>query len=107
LVHGAERRLEALVDAVSEIDAAKPGLRQLCRELLLLQSSDWPFLITTGQAAEYAVERFQTHLDRFVLLASLLEAREFERAALRADEIYELDKIFPDIDPEDFRRREP
>jgi 1,4-alpha-glucan branching enzyme len=107
LVHGAERRLEALVDAVSEIDAAKPGLRQLCRELLLLQSSDWPFLITTGQAAEYAVERFQTHLDRFVLLASLLEAGEFERAALRADEIYELDKIFPDIDPEDFRRREP
>ena len=35
------------------------------RELMLAQSSDWPFLVTTGQAADYAVERFRSHVHRF------------------------------------------
>jgi len=35
------------------------------RELLLAQSSDWPFLVTTGQAADYAVERFRSHAHRY------------------------------------------
>jgi 1,4-alpha-glucan branching enzyme len=39
--------------------------RQAVRELLLAQSSDWPFLVTTGQAADYAVERFRSHAHRF------------------------------------------
>src|SRR5712692_768419 len=39
--------------------------RQAVRELLLAQSSDWPFLVTTGQAADYAVERFRSHTHRF------------------------------------------
>ena len=34
------------------------------RELLLLESSDWPFLVTTGQAGDYAAERFRSHAQR-------------------------------------------
>ncbi|MGH2378207.1 MAG: 1,4-alpha-glucan branching protein domain-containing protein [Candidatus Limnocylindria bacterium] len=41
------------------------ALRQAARELLLAQSSDWPFLITTDQAADYAGERFRSHQLRF------------------------------------------
>src|SRR5439155_1289317 len=37
---------------------------QAARELLLAQSSDWPFLVTTGQAADYAIERFRVHAQR-------------------------------------------
>ncbi len=44
-------------------------LNQVARELLLLQSSDWPFLVTTGQAKEYASQRFTEHVDRFESLA--------------------------------------
>ncbi|MDP9368372.1 MAG: DUF1957 domain-containing protein, partial [Chloroflexota bacterium] len=48
-------------------------LDQAGRELLLLQSSDWPFLVTTGQAKEYAAQRFTEHLERFNQLADLAE----------------------------------
>ncbi len=107
LIHGAERRLEALVERFAQMERAQPALRQLCRELLLLQSSDWPFLVTTGQAAEYAVERFEAHLGRFASLADLLESGNLDEANRRAAELYELDKLFPDLDSTDFRRCEP
>src|SRR5438034_6196703 len=40
-------------------------LKQLARELLLAQSSDWAFLIKTGTAKEYATKRTLDHLGRF------------------------------------------
>jgi 1,4-alpha-glucan branching enzyme len=78
--------------------------QQLCRELLLLESSDWQFLITTGAARDYAESRFLTHNDQFLELKSIWQA--FERDALlnehmttRLTEIEHRDNIFPDIDP--------
>lgn len=35
------------------------------RQLTMLQASDWPFMITREQSAQYAVERVKTHLARF------------------------------------------
>ena len=40
-------------------------LKQLARELLLAQSSDWAFLMRTGTAREYASKRTHDHLARF------------------------------------------
>jgi 1,4-alpha-glucan branching enzyme len=40
-------------------------LRQMARELLLMQGSDWPFLLFTMQAKEYANQRFHHHHQRF------------------------------------------
>ena len=40
-------------------------LKQLARELLLAQASDWAFLIKTGTAREYATKRTLDHLMRF------------------------------------------
>ncbi len=45
--------------------SATASSQQLCRELLLLESSDWQFLITTGAARDYAEIRFLTHNDQF------------------------------------------
>jgi 1,4-alpha-glucan branching enzyme len=109
LIHGAERRMEELVaaepDAVGEREAL---LNQVARELLLLQSSDWPFLVTTGQAKEYAIERFTGHLERFDRLASIVEMRRpltaDERATL--SEIAALDNPFPLIDYRDWAARQ-
>ena len=40
-------------------------LRQMARELLLAQSSDWAFLIKNGTARDYATKRTTEHLSRF------------------------------------------
>ncbi|HEY3768639.1 MAG TPA: 1,4-alpha-glucan branching protein domain-containing protein [Candidatus Angelobacter sp.] len=79
--------------------------KQLCRELLLLESSDWQFLITTKAARDYAEKRFNTHLDQF---RALLDTwRRFETthqiSAVRIQELEAIevrDSVFPDIEPE-------
>ncbi|MGI4981564.1 MAG: 1,4-alpha-glucan branching protein domain-containing protein [Janthinobacterium lividum] len=45
--------------------------RQMCRELLLLEASDWPTLITTGAARDYAERRFEEHAVSFATLVGL------------------------------------
>lgn len=104
ILHAAEARMEALADRLAhETGVIHAVLCQAGRELLLMQSSDWPFLVTTGQAKEYAIQRFNQHHDRFDRLAASLEAGTPD-AALSA-EYYALDNLFPDLDPADFRSR--
>lgn len=104
-IHDAERRMERLVASYSDAQGQfEEALNQAARELLLLQSSDWPFLMTTGQAKEYATERFQNHLQRFTELVEALERGEPN--AGRVEEIYEADKVFPDIAYSWFRARQ-
>lgn len=96
-IHEAELRMETLVARFPEPnDDQRVILNQIARELLLLQSSDWPFLITTGQAREYAIQRFNQHLDRFNKLIESLDGGSPDRKL--AEEYYKLDKLFPDID---------
>ncbi|TAK24673.1 MAG: DUF1957 domain-containing protein [Chloroflexota bacterium] len=99
-IHRAERVMEECVALASagssDCDAV---LRQLGRELLLLESSDWPFLISTGQAGEYAAERFRSHVERFDRLADAARtgARDAGMLAYLA-EIERSDNPFPDLD---------
>lgn len=79
-------------------------VKQMCRELLLMESSDWQFLITTEAARDYAEKRFLTHLDQFRELEKAWE--EFtEKRSLSAENEEQLaaiearDNIFPDVDP--------
>ncbi len=96
-IHEAEARMETMVDDFPQPTADEEFvLNQTARELLLMQSSDWPFLVTTGQAREYAIQRFSQHLERFEKLALSLENGAPDTVA--AAEYWELDKIFPDID---------
>jgi 1,4-alpha-glucan branching enzyme len=79
--------------------------QQLCRELLLLESSDWQFLITTGAARDYAEVRFLTHNDQFNELKNFWQTLQStgsisEDQERRLAEIQTRDSIFPDIDPE-------
>ena len=79
-------------------------VQQLCRELLLLESSDWQFLITTGAARDYAEMRFLTHNDQFLELKTIWQAFEQsgklnEHMTARLAEIEQRDNIFPDVDP--------
>jgi 1,4-alpha-glucan branching enzyme len=102
LIHQAEGRMRRVSDGLERKDGAMDALlNQAARELLLLQSSDWPFLITTGQARDYAEARFRDHLRRFDLLMDSAERGETAEGLVR--ELWEKDKIFPDIDHRWFR----
>jgi 1,4-alpha-glucan branching enzyme len=72
------------------------ALRQAGRELMLAQSSDWPFIITNGTTEEYARRRFQDHLNRLHYLLHGLEQGGLTPDRLAALEY--MDAIFPQLD---------
>ena len=101
-IHDCEKRMQALAQKFTNpSDDEKLVLQQAAREALLLQSSDWEFLVTTGQARNYAIQRFSEHVDRFTRLADSLDAGEPDTSY--AEELYELDKIFAEIDVQNFK----
>ena len=71
-------------------------LRQLARELLLAQSSDWAFLIRNATAKNYATKRVSDHLSRFAKLADQFEDSKVDRDFLAQCEAQ--DNLFPNVD---------
>ena len=117
--HDAERRMSELVCRFSDAETRGHGdtgsvgntvpasprlpvsvsqriLRQLARELLLAESSDWAFQIYQGTTVEYSSRRFQSHIHRFDLLAKMLETGGVDEEMLA--EIERRDNIFSEID---------
>jgi 1,4-alpha-glucan branching enzyme len=70
-------------------------LRQMARELLLAQSSDWAFLMKTGTAREYAAKRTKDHVLRFTRLYDQLVSGTVDEAFLQNCEWR--DNLFPDL----------
>ncbi len=96
-IHEAEDRMSRLAERFTAPTSAEATvLAQAARELLLLQSSDWPFLVSAGGARAYAVRRFSEHADRFDHLASSLEQGEPDADMARVFQTQ--DNVFPDID---------
>lgn len=102
IIHDAERTMEGLLHNKFDGNGSlsNRALKQAGRELLLLESSDWPFLVTTGQAKDYAIERFNSHTDRFKTLVHMLKSGQLEEKTIA--EIEATDNCFPGIKPEDF-----
>lgn len=101
-LHDCELRMEQLAQQYqSPSEAERAVLNQAARELMLAQSSDWPFLVTTGQAREYAIQRYSQHIERFKRLAESLEQDQPDVGY--AEEMWQLDKIFSDLDYTWFR----
>ncbi|WP_456366424.1 1,4-alpha-glucan branching protein [Thermococcus sp.] len=70
-VYRAEDRMVAVASRFYGRDALTDrAIEQLARELLILEASDWQFLISTGQAEEYAARRVLTHSRDFHRLAN-------------------------------------
>jgi 1,4-alpha-glucan branching enzyme len=76
------RHLHAMADTMSEYafkyktcedNEYKRVLNQMVRELLLAQSSDWAFLITTTTATQYSVHRTKEHISNFNTLKMMLD----------------------------------
>ncbi|MCU0782719.1 MAG: DUF1957 domain-containing protein [Verrucomicrobia bacterium] len=71
------------------------ALRQAARELLLAQSSDWPFILRAGTSPDYARNRVKDHLLRFIALYDQLKKKKVDEKWLR--EVESRDNLFPEI----------
>ena len=99
IIHSCEKRATEIASKYEEIPQDKllhRALNQMARENLLLQSSDWPFLITTGQAKDYATDRFREHVDRFEKSFDMIESGNINEDELR--QIESIDNCFAEID---------
>jgi 1,4-alpha-glucan branching enzyme len=81
------------------------ALDQVVRELLLLQSSDWPFIIKTGTATRYAEARIRVHVHRLRHLGHLLESGAIEgRDASWLEDLRSRDNFLAELGSDDLRR---
>ena len=73
------------------------ALKQAARELLLAQSSDWPFILRTGTSPEYARRRVKDHLLRFIALHEQLTQTKVDEKWLA--QIEARDNLFANVNP--------
>jgi len=96
-LHHAERVMVTLAaEHVSTDGLLCRALNQCARELMLGQSSDWPFLMALETADSYAVMRVKSHLSRFSRLSEQIRAGLIaEHELLHLEQI---DNIFSELD---------
>jgi len=113
IIYDCERRM---LDAVAKYgNTTKPELKkaltQMGRELLLLESSDWQFLISTVSARDYAEMRFRVHhrdFDRMheILMVLANDGTLTEDQSLTWEEIALRDGLFADLTPDAWRGKQ-
>ncbi len=74
--HRAETRLLAMLQQLPwrGNDSIRQMLQRGARELLLLQASDWPFVVHSKGAADYGIQRFSGHATRFDRATTIAES---------------------------------
>lgn len=96
-LHEMARRMEDMAGAHEDPPVlVRRAMNQAARELLLAQSSDWAFCLTTGSHAEYAVNRVRGHVVSFMEIE-----RQVRSGTVDPDWLAGLESrnnIFPDID---------
>ncbi len=92
----AERMVELARRHPEATGLTRRALNQAAREVLLQQSSDWAFIMTTGTTVPYATRRFNEHTVRFTRLYEDLKAGTLDEAWLA--EIEARDNAFPHVD---------
>jgi 1,4-alpha-glucan branching enzyme len=83
--------------------AVAEALRWAGRELLLLQASDWPFVVENSSALDYGIKRFSLHSTRFDRAIEIAESLAAGRAMspVQESQLAEMkthDSVFPEID---------
>lgn len=105
-IHDAEKDFQALLCdcGTGHDEAARTLVQQAARELLLLQASDWPFLISAGTAGDYSAMRIVGHYDDYKRVADMV--RRYGRGECLTQEdwdwlgqLQERDRPFPEVEP--------
>lgn len=104
LLYEIEARLVELINTHDKEQLLEERvLKQLARELLLQQASDWQFLISTESAKDYATRRFQGHYENAQFLIEFIEQLR-QGLTMTFEQFSQLlrleaqDRIFDDID---------
>lgn len=101
------QRLGARLKNAPVDDRLSRIVRQCGRELLLLQSSDWPFMIGTHSTPDHAEQRAALHAENFHCCRRMIE-RYLGGEGIAEDDwrrftkMEEQDALFPDLDPHIF-----
>lgn len=97
-IYDCEQQYSDLVKRVlaSNNELAIEVTTQALRELLLLESSDWQFLISTWSARDYAEGRIALHFERFKRLTQFCE--EILKGQSLSKEQYEILRIYQEED---------
>jgi 1,4-alpha-glucan branching enzyme len=96
-LHAAEGRMVELARRYGEAQGLTArALNQAARELLLAQSSDWAFIMTTGTMSAYAERRTREHVDRFTRLYEMIRVGHVDEPWLA--DLEGKDSIFQEID---------
>lgn len=98
------RHLHKAADRMVEIARENPhadgvrrrALNQAARELVLAQSSDWAFIMTTGTMVPYAEKRTREHLQNFLGLYEQIKRNGIDEGWL--GDLEYRNNIFPGID---------
>lgn len=96
--------LHMMIERMSELANNFPNangdleeaLNHLCRELLLAQASDWPFMMKTDVFRYYATQRIKDHIDRFNVLYDMIKDNKLDMNWLQRRQAQY--NLFPDID---------
>ena len=96
-LHMAEERMIELAQRFPNAEGLqRRALNQAARELLLAQSSDWAFIVSTNTSVEYAEKRTRDHIARFNGLYLQLIENRLEEPWL--SDLETKDTIFQEID---------
>ncbi|MFA5074189.1 MAG: 1,4-alpha-glucan branching protein domain-containing protein [Nitrospirota bacterium] len=95
-LHKAADRMVELAQTYPQTEAILlRALNQAARELLLAQSSDWAFILKTGNHAEYAIRRTKEHILNFTRLYHAIKENRIDETWLQ--HVQNQNVIFPDI----------
>jgi 1,4-alpha-glucan branching enzyme len=94
--HRAERLMGQLAVAFKNPTPLQAmALNQAARELLLAQSSDWPFILTSQTTVHYATWRLHNHLTNFFKICRELKHNSIDAATLT--QLVQDDQIFANL----------
>ncbi|MFC1548956.1 glycoside hydrolase family 57 protein [Candidatus Omnitrophota bacterium] len=91
-----ELMTKAVEDYKEPTELEERVLKQMARELLLAQASDWAFIMKTGTFSDYAVRRTRNHVGRFLALHDQLRNGNIDTGLLADIEMK--DTAFGNID---------
>ena len=96
-IHAVAERMRDLAKAHPDPGPLiRRALNQAGRECLLLQSSDWAFILSTGAHAAYAAKRIRDHTLNFLTLESSIRHQDLDLDGLAR--IESMNNPFPDLD---------
>jgi 1,4-alpha-glucan branching enzyme len=104
LIYKAEAEMAEMAATYGGEPRVETLLKQAARELLLLESSDWQFSISTWASRDYAEQRVRYHAGKFGAIAGLIR-RVAAGEDIPAEDWNELgeaedrDRCFPDVNP--------